>query len=167
MSKMTPTKLAKKKERAKRVKEKILKRREGIRKKAKEVAAEEKERIRLQKIQNKIEGKTIVNRSPEEQHTRLQKNIKILQALEEQQKLYEEELKQKNIMNKEKPHTRGMKASADVVFIPNPETQPPVESNVAEEIYSTSNDGVLKKLNCHSEVEFTPAHSDWYTEEIK
>jgi hypothetical protein len=160
MSKMTPAKLAKKKEREKKVKAKILKRREGIRKKAKEVAAEEKERIRLQKIQNKIEGKTIINRSPEEQHARLQKNIEILQALEEQQKLYEEELKWKNVMNENKqpPRTKGMKASADVVFIPNPEV-PQVSVSVEEET------NTLKKLHCQSEVKFTPAPSDWYIEE--
>jgi hypothetical protein len=108
------------KKREEKTRNKILKRRETIQTKAKKEREEYLEQLRSQKIANRVDGRTIVNRSPEDQHDLLQNNIAILEALEEERKRAEQ------AQAPPPPPKRGMKQSADVVFIPNPETNEPL-----------------------------------------
>lgn len=117
------------KERAKKVKEKILRRREALRKKAKADNEERLAQREAQKIANRVDGRTIINRSPKDQHNLLQRNLDILKALEDQQKFLDEERARRPVPQVQEQHerARGMKQSADVQFIPNPE--PVAETN--------------------------------------
>lgn len=110
---MAKSKLQKKKDREKEVRKKILKKREALRAKAREESEEEKKQREVQRIANRLDGKTYINRDAAEQHELIQKNIDILQALEDQRKFEEEQAK-----NVEVPKSKRAKASADVVFIP-------------------------------------------------
>lgn len=120
-------KTIKKQERAIKVKEKILRRREAIRKKAKVDRESQMSQRESQRIANRVDGKTIVNRSAEDQHNLLQRNWDILKALEDQQNFLEQEKKAPQVQHE---RARGIKQTADVCFIPNPETNEPL---VAEE----------------------------------
>lgn len=134
MSKMNAKKLAKKKEREKRVKKEVLERRTALRAKAKEEREKEKERREAQKIANRVNGVTIrYDRDPEAVVNQLAHNYEILKALEDEQKLMKEQRDNSNQINTEgippelivnpdaaKKKT-SFKASADVVFTPNPE----------------------------------------------
>lgn len=132
MSKMTPKKLAKKKEREKRVKKEVLARRLEIRAKAKVQKDKEKEQREAQRIANRVNGATIrYNRDPEVVVDQLAHNYEILKALEEEQKLLKEaqaNAKQINtegipeelLVQPEPEKKPSLSASADVVFIPNP-----------------------------------------------
>ena len=97
----------KRKERAKKSRAKVLRRRTAIRAKAKKERLDALEQRKLDKIANRVEGKTAINRSPEEQHELVQHNLAILEALKQEQE--------------QKPGDKmGLKASADVTFTPNP-----------------------------------------------
>jgi hypothetical protein len=130
---MSQKKIAKKKEREKEVKKKLLVKREETRAKAKIDRQKEKDRQETQRVSNRVRGVTIRNnRNPEEVIDQLAHNYEILKALEEEQRLAKEIRDNSNQLNiegipeeflltPETPKKTGLKASAEVVFTPNPE----------------------------------------------
>ena len=122
MSKKTGQKA---KDRAKKVRKKILERREEIRQVFKKQKLEKLAERDARRIANRVDGTTIINRTPEEQQELIQRNCDILQALEEERKLLEQ-----NRFQEQHERARGMKQSAEVKFIPNPETNEPLTATV-------------------------------------
>lgn len=128
------TKTDKKKQREKEVKKKILARRTALRAKAKEEREEEKKKRDIQRATNKIEGKTICYRRKEEVINQLEHNLSILEALEQEKKLMDEQQNNATMINtlgvpiapkeeqKSEKSVGGIGGSADVVFIPNTES---------------------------------------------
>lgn len=141
---MPKSKAEKKKQRERESRNKVLRRRKAIRAAAKKEREDAMKDREYQKIANRAEGRTVINRSPEEQHELLQHNLEILQALKEQQDYLEAENAalaqrssdvQKELMfgghtggfgpspadfpQKPLAPRKGFKASADVVFVPN------------------------------------------------
>lgn len=108
----------KKKKREKEVRKKILRRREGIRARAREEKLKENERREIQKVTNKIEGRTIINYKNEQVMNQLEHNLSILQALEEERKILKEAQEAAPMINQTGLPKSGLKASADVQFIP-------------------------------------------------
>lgn len=139
MSKNSPKKVAKKREREQRVKEKLMVRREKVRAKAKEEYQKEKDAIEARRVANRLKGVTIRNnRSSEEVVDQLSHNYEILKALEAEHEAMKEQQKNANQLNvgnipeefllkPNVPEKKGFKASADVVFTPNPEPAPEVK----------------------------------------
>jgi hypothetical protein len=137
------------KERERKVKAKLLRRREAMRKKARAEREDAIAQREAQKIDNRVNGRTIINRSPEDQHALLQRNLDILKALEDQQQFLEQQKRSAPPVER----SRKMKQSADVSFIPNPETNEPLKVPVEK----------------NAEVDFTPKLSDTKspTEEVQ
>jgi hypothetical protein len=146
MSKKNAQKL---KEREKRVKEKLQRRREAIRKKAKADRMEALAQREAQKIDNRVNGRTIVNRSPDDQHALLTRNLEILKALEDQQKFLEQERLKTPSVNQQHERARGIKQSADVCFIPNPITNEPLvaQAEVAKETDLSDTPSPIEQYN--------------------
>lgn len=124
MSKMSPKKLKKKKERDKKVKQKLDAQREANRKKNKKENEEAKEKLRVQRAANRIKGTTIRKnkKSSEEVVSQLEHNLDILKALEEEHKAMQESqdnATQVNLENVPEEVTRkSFSASAAVTFTP-------------------------------------------------
>jgi hypothetical protein len=129
MSKKTGQKA---KDRAKKVRKIILERREEIRAALRKEKLDQKAAREAQKIANRVDGKTIINRSPEDQKALLQRNLDILKALDDQQKFLEQEQLKSSSVNEQHERARGIKQSAEVTFIPNPETNEPLKEPVAD-----------------------------------
>lgn len=116
----------KKKKREKEVKKKILSKRAAIRAKAKAEDEKERERREIQKVSNRIEGKTIRIRQNEGAVNQLKHNLEILEALQKEQELLEEsqrnapQLNMEGVPMAQNNAPQGLTASADVVFTPNP-----------------------------------------------
>lgn len=133
MSKMSPKKLAKKKEREKEVKKKLKAKRDKLRVKNKEESIKEKENIEARKTANRINGVTIRKDKTDHQFisNQLAHNYEILKALEAEHDAMKKQQQNSNQINTNtipqqfllKPPTekKGFKASAEVVFKPNPE----------------------------------------------
>ncbi len=137
---MSAKSFKKKKDREKEVKKKLLARRTALRAETKKEREKEKEVRELQKVTNKIEGRTIRNKKDDEAIvSQLHHNLEILEALQREQDLLEERQKEAPMVNMEgvplieeetpptptptPPSTGGkLGASADVVFIPNTES---------------------------------------------
>lgn len=137
------------KDREKKVREKLLKHRNWLRKQAKVEREERLSQREAQKIDNRVNGRTIVNRSPEDQHALLQRNLDILKALEDQQAFLEQERLRNPPAQVTEQHerARGIKQTAGVQFIPNPETNEPLLAPV-------------EPVLVEGEVDFTPNLSD-------
>ncbi len=152
----TKSKFQKKKDREKEVKKKVLARRTAMRAAAREENEKERERLALQRVTNRLEGKTIRNKKEggdENVINQLEHNIKILEALQEQQELMEKARDNAPMLNTEGvpgviDGTGGLSealqqgeeveggklsASADVVFIPNPVSNEEVKGDNDEQ----------------------------------
>jgi hypothetical protein len=105
---MSKLKEQKKKERERRSREKVLRRRKAIRAKSRKEREDAMEQRRVQKLANKVEGKTYVNRDALDQHALLQRNLEILEALDAQQREQQQQ---------RQPVKEGV--SAEVSFTPN------------------------------------------------
>lgn len=115
----------KKKAREKKVKKKILTRRKAIQTKVKKERQEEKEKREIQKVTNKIEGKTFIKDKDDRVMDQLSHNYEILKALEKEQEILKQNQENAPLLNDINAPKVGeggkLTASADVVFLPNPE----------------------------------------------
>jgi hypothetical protein len=124
---MGKTTFDKKKERERRVKKELLAKRTILRAKAKKQREEDKQNRDIQRQTNKIDGKTIRTRTNKEAVNQLHHNLEILKALEEEHRLNTEAQQNAPMLNNTdlsvmppKEESKGIGASADVAFIPNP-----------------------------------------------
>jgi len=117
----------KKKDREKEVKKKILARRKAIRSANKKERDEENEKRKIQKVTNRLEGRTIRNNNNENDEkilSQLHHNMEILEALQKEQELLQDTSSKANQLSTEtvpmaiKKEGGSLSASADVVFIP-------------------------------------------------
>jgi DNA repair exonuclease SbcCD ATPase subunit len=118
------TKVDKKKKREKEVKKKLELRRVANQIKNREARKLEKDQRDLQRVANRLEGKTIKNVKEEDVLDKLSHNLEILEALEEEQKALAKAQNNVEMINTNgipMKENQGLSASADVVFIPNPE----------------------------------------------
>lgn len=124
MSKKT---FEKKKQREKEVKKRLAEKRAANRLKAKEEREKQKEEREMQKANNKLEGRTIKNRKESDVIDQISHNLEILEALQQEQERLQEAQRNAPMINMSgipmPPSEEGGKltASADVVFMPNPE----------------------------------------------
>lgn len=148
------TKEQKKKERERESREKVLKRREATRAKAKEERKDTLEKLRVQKITNRAEGRTYVNRDPDDQHQMLQRNMAILEALDEEAKVREQ---QQPSPPKHRDGGSGVgRIGAEVAFYPKKEPSEKPVFFEADTMWTSSMITVKKKLKPDATVSFDP-----------
>lgn len=122
----------KKKQRERESKKKVLARRTAIRAEAKKEREEGRESILRQRVTNRLEGRTIRYTDNKEQEdavvmNQLEHNLSILEALQKEHQAEKEAMLNAPQMSLEgvpgvpDNTVGGLGASADVVFIPNPE----------------------------------------------
>lgn len=118
----------KKKQREKEVKKKLAVRRAITQLKAKEEREKEKQERAIQRAANRLEGRTIKNKKETDVIDQLSHNLEILEALQQEQERLQEAQKNAPMINMAgvpmmppPPEGGKLTASADVVFIPNPD----------------------------------------------